>query len=88
MQAIRHIECTEQNSINVTIPSEWRGRRLEIIILPLEESPVNDVTSSQETSVSLADQLMDIGKRCAALPVLDEQSAEEILGYDEHGLPT
>lgn len=28
-----------------------------------------------------------IALRCAALPVLDDRPEEEILGYDEHGLP-
>jgi antitoxin VapB len=36
---------------------------------------------------SLADELDEIAQRCAALPVLDRRSEEEILGYDEHGLP-
>jgi antitoxin VapB len=31
--------------------------------------------------------LLQIGRRCAALPELDSRSAEEIIGYDEHGLP-
>jgi antitoxin VapB len=35
----------------------------------------------------LADQLDEIALRCAALPVLDERSEDEILGYDAHGLP-
>jgi antitoxin VapB len=35
----------------------------------------------------LADRLDAIAKRCAALPDLDTRSADEILGYDEHGLP-
>lgn len=35
----------------------------------------------------LAEQLDEIALRCAALPVLDERSEDEILGYDEHGLP-
>ena len=35
----------------------------------------------------LADELMEIGARCSALPDLDTRSADEILGYDEHGLP-
>ena len=30
---------------------------------------------------------MDIGKHCAALPLLDARSADEIIGYDERGLP-
>ena len=37
---------------------------------------------------SLADELLEIGKRCASLPDLDQRSADEILGYDEHGLPS
>lgn len=35
----------------------------------------------------LAAELDAIALRCAALPVLDERSEEEILGYDAHGLP-
>jgi antitoxin VapB len=35
----------------------------------------------------LADELDEIAVRCAALPVLDPRSPEEILGYDERGLP-
>lgn len=36
---------------------------------------------------SLADELDVIAQRCAALPVLDPRPAEEILDYDQHGLP-
>jgi len=35
----------------------------------------------------LADELDAIARHCAALPVRDPRSAEEILGYDERGLP-
>ncbi len=35
----------------------------------------------------LADELDEIALACAALPVLDPRSAEEILGYDDNGLP-
>lgn len=35
----------------------------------------------------LADELEEIAERCASLPVRDKRSADEILGYDEHGLP-
>jgi len=37
---------------------------------------------------SVADRLDEIGKHCASLPVLDHRSPDEILGYDEHGLPS
>lgn len=36
---------------------------------------------------SLRRELEAIRKRCSSLPVLDARSADEILGYDEHGLP-
>jgi antitoxin VapB len=36
---------------------------------------------------SLADELDEIAKRCATLPVLDHRAPEEIIGYDERGLP-
>ncbi len=36
---------------------------------------------------SLADELDAIARQCAALPVLDARAPDEILGYDEHGLP-
>lgn len=35
----------------------------------------------------LADQLDEIALHCARLPVLDDRSADEIMGYDKHGLP-
>ena len=35
----------------------------------------------------MAQVLLDIGRSCAALPVLDPRPADEILGYDAVGLP-
>ena len=35
----------------------------------------------------LADELDDIARHCASLPSKDNRSADEILDYDEHGLP-
>ena len=35
----------------------------------------------------LADELDEIALHCASLPILDEGAAEDILGYDERGLP-
>lgn len=36
----------------------------------------------------IADALMEIGRRYSALPDKDTRTADEILGYDENGLPT
>jgi len=35
----------------------------------------------------VASQLEDILRRVDQLPTLDSRTADEILGYDEHGLP-
>jgi antitoxin VapB len=36
----------------------------------------------------VAEALLDLGRRYAALPERDPRTADEILGYDENGLPT
>lgn len=41
----------------------------------------------ERTKRRLADELEQIAGHCASLPVLDGRRAEEILGYDESGLP-
>lgn len=35
----------------------------------------------------LSEELREIGERCAARPTLDDRTDDEILGYDENGLP-
>ena len=35
----------------------------------------------------LARRLMEIGAQCAKLPVLDARTPDEIIGYDEIGVP-
>ena len=36
----------------------------------------------------LSDRLNEIALRCATLPDYDDRRADDILGYDENGLPT
>jgi antitoxin VapB len=36
----------------------------------------------------LADEIMRIGRECAALPELDTRTAEEIIGFDSAGMPS
>ncbi len=35
----------------------------------------------------MADDLDDIARRCSRMPVLDDRTDEQILDYDERGLP-
>jgi len=41
----------------------------------------------EQTGRRLADELDEIAIHCARLPVRDSRSAEDILGYDDDGLP-
>lgn len=41
----------------------------------------------EQTGRSLADELDEVALHCASLPVNDGRSADEILGYDERGIP-
>ena len=36
---------------------------------------------------SLVEDIMEIGRHCASLPLLDLRSADDIIGYDQNGLP-
>lgn len=39
------------------------------------------------TGQALIDRLIEISDHSASLPVLDPRTPDEIIGYDEHGLP-
>jgi len=41
----------------------------------------------EKTRRRLADELEEIARHCAGLPVLDSRQPDEILGYDNEGLP-
>lgn len=41
----------------------------------------------QRAGRRLAEELDEIAQHCSSLRVLDDRDADEILGYDEHGVP-
>lgn len=41
----------------------------------------------QARRAALLEEMAAIRQRWSAMPVLDDRKPEEILGYDEHGLP-
>ena len=43
---------------------------------------------SAKTEVGLADQLMEISRRASKLPRKTNRTPDEIIGYDDRGLPT
>jgi antitoxin VapB len=61
------------------------GESLTGAIQALEERL--DRLKSHRRGQLVASQLADILRRVDQLPTLDSRTADEILGYDEHGLP-
>jgi antitoxin VapB len=44
-------------------------------------------TRRTRTKRRLREELEEIAAHCAALPVLDARHADDIIGYDQHGIP-
>jgi len=58
------------------------NRQVKVIMLLPETAE-----TQQPSKPILKERLLDIAKRCAALPLLDPRTADEILGYDYHVMP-
>ena len=46
------------------------------------------LTKAVAATPSVADEIKQIARRCASLPVFDDRGADEILDYDDHGVTT
>jgi antitoxin VapB len=57
----------------------------EAVVVALRERLARE--TGRARTVPMREELATIRRRCAALPVLDNRAADEILGYDDRGLP-
>jgi antitoxin VapB len=57
----------------------------EAVVVALRERLARE--TGRTRSIPLREDLAGIRRRCAALPVLDTRTADEILCFDERGLP-
>ncbi len=58
----------------------------QAVIVALKERLIRE--EGRNLPTSLTDELLKIASRCSHLPDLDVRSPEEILGYDQHGVPS
>lgn len=63
------------------------GESLTGAIQKALEERLERLRNQRQTQI-LASQLQEILRRVDQLPVLDSRPADEILGYDEHGIPS
>jgi antitoxin VapB len=66
--------------------AERTGESITVATKKALEERLRRVANADQTALLLED-LAEIRLRCSSLPVLDHRTAEEIIGYDEHGLP-
>lgn len=59
----------------------------EAVITALRERLLRLNEDALESAATL-EHVMEVVHHCAALPELDPRTAEEIIGYDENGLPS
>lgn len=54
MEAIRRIEQVKGNQVTLTLPDHFRDKRVEVIILPIDEMPA-ERTPRRRAAAELAD---------------------------------
>ena len=67
--------------------SQRTGETLtEAVINALRERLERELRKEQSIG-RLVEDVMEIGRHCASLPLLDGRRPDEILGYEKNGLP-
>ena len=80
---LRDVPDDLHNWLKRQAETHHRSMNKEVLAL-LETVRSREPTSRQRMTY---EEIMAISKECAALPVLDTRSEDEILGYDENGIP-
>jgi antitoxin VapB len=83
------------------MPLSIKSRRADELARALARETGESITQATEKALEdrllrvrrwradrgLAERIMEIGRHCASLPVLDDRTPDEILDYDEIGVP-
>jgi antitoxin VapB len=79
---IRNSEAERLANAVATITGETKT---EAVTIALKERL--ETLKRHRSRKRLADELDEIARHCASLPVLDKRSNDEIIGYDDKGMP-
>lgn len=81
---VLRIESPQADRLARELAARTAETLTETVVAALRERLAREAARSG--SVPLREELALIRQRCAALPVLEDRSADEIVGYDERGL--
>jgi antitoxin VapB len=68
--------------------AETTGETITIAVLYALRERLEREERKKESKRQLISDLMAIARHCASLPVLDDRTEDEIMGWDENGLPS
>lgn len=69
--------------------AEVSGKSVDsVVVAALREKAERDLRAARPDRRGIAEELMRLGAQSAGWPDKDTRTADEILGYDENGLPT
>ncbi|HWB97259.1 MAG TPA: type II toxin-antitoxin system VapB family antitoxin [Bryobacteraceae bacterium] len=84
--AILNIKDPEAHALASEIARRTGQTLTKVVTETLRERLARENSKSGNQSRLVA-RVLEIGHRAASRPVLDPRTPDEILGYDEHGVP-
>ena len=82
---ILNIKNEEAHRLATALAEKTGESLTQAVIIALRERLIRQ--SGKAPKDDLLGEVLEIGRRCAALPEIDSRSPEEIIGYDEFGIP-
>jgi antitoxin VapB len=67
--------------------AETTGETITVAVLLAIRERLEREERRRQNKAALLEEIRAISHHCASLPVLDTRSEDEILGYDENGIP-
>ncbi|MDD2324879.1 MAG: type II toxin-antitoxin system VapB family antitoxin [Alphaproteobacteria bacterium] len=70
------------------VAKNMKGTMTEAVAEAVRERLLRDEKKNARRREMVIQEALAIARQCASGPVYDNRTPDEILGYDEHGLPT
>jgi antitoxin VapB len=82
------LELSAEVEARLTDKAAGDGMPVAKYVEKLVEEKVGNSIPKTKSAEEVYEELLAIARECHALPTLDHRTADEIIGYDEYGLPS